>query len=353
MTEQIEKKVKNPRIKLGLSLMATHIQGRYRIGNRGSSIAISSPHPRSALTSWAQSSCDSDSAELRHALESAALMTDGSESVEPPQRRAGANLSRDLAGQQFLARTEPEVAQAQWSRPGLTAAHIDQRAKYPIRISGRNRSATILYRLLRISGCEVTFSDLYEEPAIGDLDIGLAHFQMEDLGGNFYQSIHERTPPLFTDSGASSGAGLPIPVLHIHCGDIDIDALLDWMNSKIPHLVAFPPIGGEVAISPITIAGSTPCLRCMHLFELDSYGFSRQERIALTELKDSPMVLAHAVAAALAALAISFVDRCAAGDDIENSQGVGEITYIDCVDIRKPQVVAISRHPLCGCSYFQ
>lgn len=339
---------KNRRIKLGLALMATQIQGRYRIGARRLSATIATADHRSTLTRWAESQSDSSDLELLQALESADLLTSGDEFVSPPARREGAILDRDLSGQQVIARTEPEVAQAQWSRPEGAAAHIDQRAIYPIRISGRNRSATILYRLLRTSGCSVIFADRHERPAIGDLDIGLAHFQMSDLGGNFYQSLERSTAPLFADTVEGR-----VPVLHIHCGDIDIDDLLDWMNSQIPHLVAFPPLAGEVAISPITIAGSTPCLRCMHLFELDSYGFSRQERIPLTENSDSPMVLAHSVAAVLASLAIGFVDRCAQGDDVESSSGVGEITYIDCADIRKPQVVAVARHPLCGCSYFQ
>lgn len=360
------------RLKFSLSLMATHLQGRYRIGNRSSSVSIESAHQRSTLITWAQAlregrtfdltregeGIQSQNRELVQAMDEAQLLSDASASVALPARREGAILDRDLSGQQVIARTEPEVAQAQWSRPGQTTAQIEQRALYPIRISGRNRTATILYRLLRASGCEVLFADRHERPAIGDLDLGIAHFQMSDLGGNFYQSLEEQTPALFGHNSYNSGAlpqipAVAIPVLHIHCGDIDIDDLLDWMNSRTPHLVAFPPVAGEVAISPITIAGSTPCLRCMHLFELDSYGFSRQDRISLTELSDSPMVLAHFVAATLASIAIGFVDRSAAGEDIEGAPGVGEITYIDCADIRKPQVVAVDRHPLCGCSYFQ
>lgn len=360
------------RLKFGLSLMATHLQGRYRIGNRRSSMVIESTHQRSTLFAWAQAlregrtfdlsregeGLQSQNCELVQAMDVAQLLSDASASVALPARREGANLNRDLAGQQVIARTEPEIAQAQWSRPGKATAHIEQRALYPIRISGRNRTATILYRLLRASGCEVHFADRHERPAIGDLDLGIAHFQMRDLGGNFYQSLEEQTPALFGHNSYNPGAlsQIPVvatPVLHIHCGDIDIDDLLDWMNSRTPHLVVFPPVAGEVAISPITIAGSTPCLRCMHLFELDSYGFSRQERISLTELSDSPMVLAHFVAANVASLAIGFVDRSAAEEVFESAQGVGEITYIDCADIRKPQVVAVDRHPLCGCSYFQ
>jgi len=360
------------RLKFGLSLMATHLQGRYRIGNRKRSITIETADQRSALIAWAQAlregrtvdftrespALESLGRELAHDLEAAQLLSDASASVALPLRREGAILNRDLSGQQVIARSEPEIAQAQWSRPGQAIADIEERASYPIRISGRNRTSTILYRLLRASGCEVLFADRHERPAIGDLDIGVAHFQMRDLGGNFYQSLEAQTPPLFV-RGAPNGLQAPhipvlhIPVLHIHCGDVDIDDLLDWMNSRVPHLVAFPPVAGEVAISPITIAGSRPCLRCMHLFELDAYGFSRQERISLTELSDSPMILAHSVASTLAGIAIGFVDRCANGEDIEDAQGVGEITYIDSADIRKPQVVAVDRNPLCGCSYFQ
>ncbi len=358
----INHELSGDRLKFGLSLMATHLQGRYRIGNRKSSMVIETADLRSTLFSWATDmregrsvnlTLEGPSRDLAKAMDEAHLLSDASASVALPHRREGAILDRDLSGQQVIARSEPEIAQAQWSRPGQPTADIAQRACYPIRISGRNRTATIVYRLLRASGCEILFADPHERPAIGDLDIGLAHFQMRDLGGNFYQSIQVQTPPLFERSAAKESTALHIPALHIHCGDIDIDDLLDWMNSRTPHLVAFPPVAGEVAISPITIAGSTPCLRCMHLFELDAYGFSRQERISLTEISDSSMVLAHCVASTLASIAIGLVDRLVNGENIEGAQGVGEITYIDSADIRKPQVVAINRHPLCGCSYFQ
>ena len=83
----------------------------------------------------------------------------------------------------------------------------------------------------------------------------------------------------------------------------------------------------------------------MELYELDRFGFSRFERIPLTQLDESSVVASHFIASIVASMALNFIDS-----KILIAQGVGEITYIDRLDLRAPQVVAIERHPLCGCS---
>jgi hypothetical protein len=83
----------------------------------------------------------------------------------------------------------------------------------------------------------------------------------------------------------------------------------------------------------------------MELYELDRYGFSRFERIPLTQLDESSIVASHFIASLIASMVLNFIDS-----QNLTAQGVGEITYIDNLNLRAPQVVAIERHPLCGCS---
>lgn len=346
-----------------LCLLADSTHSSYLIGDRSTTIALTSPHQRSLLVAMSEGFAPSSSAqlepsqrELLRAMDSAGLLTDSSAEMRAPRRRVGATIARDISLQQLIARSEPEIAMAQWSRIDRSAVDISRRGQQMIRISGRTRAATLLSSILTCSGARVNYADTYEKAMVGDLDIGFAHFRMEDLGSNFYQSMKTHNSPLFHNvAEKSESQASQKPALHIHFGDIDIEELVDWMSADIAHLVAFPAVGGEVAISPIVQGGKSPCIRCMHLYEIDQYGFSRQERISLTEVGDLPAVTAYAVATAVASMALAWIDALGAGEDplaIQNN-GVGEITYIPLADLRKPQVVAIDRHPLCGCTYFE
>jgi hypothetical protein len=91
------------------------------------------------------------------------------------------------------------------------------------------------------------------------------------------------------------------------------------------------------------------------LYERDNFGFTRSERISLTAISDLPMIAAHYVAAVVGAQALHFIDSATSeaaqsnGAQPERNTGLGELTYINMQRLNEPQVVAIARHPLCGC----
>jgi hypothetical protein len=62
------------------------------------------------------------------------------------------------------------------------------------------------------------------------------------------------------------------------------------------------------------------------------------------------MITAHYVAAVAAAQALHFIDSAtSAGAHSPRNTGIGELTYVNLQRLNEPQVVAIARHPLCGC----
>jgi hypothetical protein len=278
--------------------------------------------------------------------------------------------------QLIIQRSAPELAECEWANRdedggATTLAH---RSSARILISGRSRIATILLRLLPQSGVGVVeYADRYLHPEISPMDIGIADIGIADIGSNFYQHESARIESLALFSTlankrrgntaevldgtleAERPATHQHPTLIIHCGDLGIEDHIDWMVSSQPHLIITKPIGREVAISPIVLPGKSPCIRCMELYELDRYGFSRFERIPLTQLDESSVIASHFIASIVASMVLNFIDsHCIDSKAIASkaiaSYGVGEITYIDRLDLRAPQVVAIDRHPLCGCS---
>jgi hypothetical protein len=63
----------------------------------------------------------------------------------------------------------------------------------------------------------------------------------------------------------------------------------------------------------------------------------------LTPVDEIPMAVAHYIAAIVAAEVLHFIDG--------TSSSGGEVHYINFQNLTAPQVVAIARHPLCGCTY--
>lgn len=383
--------LKLPNLKRGLSLLATREPDTYIMGDRTTSIRLNTraeitlaqemalefsqsfspalPHnhaTRRAIRNELKGGDFQDFAEEAIARITCAGLTSQSQPLPALPRRYGAlPTARDVAMQLIIKRTAPELAECEWAQRDDDggASTLARRSSARILISGRSRVATLLLRLLPQSGVGIVESaDRFEKPEISPMDIGIGDIGIADIGGNFYhhQSAQSESTALFSSahmnshSQGSAEAERPLvhqrPTLIIHCGDLGVEDHIDWMVSAQPHLILTPPIGGEVAISPIVIPGLTPCIRCMELYELDCYGFTRFQRIPLTHIDECSVVVSHFIASVVASLALGFIDALNVDASPHYTDGIGEITYIDRLNLRAPQVVAIDRHPLCGCS---
>jgi hypothetical protein len=111
-------------------------------------------------------------------------------------------------------------------------------------------------------------------------------------------------------------------------------------------------VGDEIAIGPMVIPAESPCFRCLSLYEIDNFGFTRLERIPINEVDELPSYVAHHVASIVAMHILNFIDR--ASDSTYGSSprntSVGEVSFLNFQRLTEPQVVAIARHPLCGCA---
>jgi hypothetical protein len=380
-SELNKKRVAGLSLRRGLALMATRVDGIYRLGTTESWLLIKTPHQLHAVQLLARG-IDPRKSLMESAvrIESGALIENGAHvevlrelelfiadlrlhnliitdqrTIALPSRYLAQIHHRDLAAQQLIARSAPEAAQAQWSQlPHGGGADggveiITERARHRILISGRSRVATLIYTLLSQSGFSaIDFIDEHDRPAINDLDIGVASLTASALGGNYYQEMREqhRNSALFPQVHQRRAAGklersAIKPALIIHTGLLDIDLLVEWMTTGQPHMVIYPPNGDEVLLGSIVIPGKTPCTRCCQLYELDHAGFTHAQRIPLDNQSEVSMVSAYFIAAIAAAQALHFIDSGGA---------LGEISYLNLTELHRREVVTLARHPLCGCS---
>jgi bacteriocin biosynthesis cyclodehydratase domain-containing protein len=292
-------------------------------------------------------------------LDSAGFLNHQIATLAPPIRSNGANGAKskelDLALNQLRARSTPELMQSEWidgCADGGTST-VAARSQYVIELIGRSRTITLLYSLLLASGVSrIRFADRHLRPRVGDLDIGCGAIVASDLGGNYYEILESRRRELSLfpiERNQAIEPNLP-PHLVIHAGEIDPELATQWSNQRQPYLLIHPAIGDEVLIGPLVKPGVSPCVRCLSLYERDNFAFTRTERIPLTAISDLPMITAHYVAAIAAAQALHFIDSATSEVALSHrNTGVGELTYINLQRLSEPQVVAIARHPLCGC----
>ncbi len=291
------------------------------------------------------------------ALREKGLLNQNSRQLSTPLRSLADISESDIAINQMRERSAPELAQSEWidgSGDGGTSI-VAARALHPIELSGRSRVITILFSLLLASGVSrVRFADRYFRPAITNLDISFGTILTSDLGGNYYEVSQSRRRELSLfpiDRFARDDLDISKPLMAIHYGDCDPEQLVEWAQNGIAHSVIHSPMGDEIVIGPLVLPGKSPCNRCLSLYEIDNFGFTQLERIPLTAVEELPAVTAHYVAAILAAQILHFIDQHNSPDAsrISRNTGVGEITYINFQRLTEPQVVAIPRHPLCGC----
>jgi hypothetical protein len=66
-----------------------------------------------------------------------------------------------------------------------------------------------------------------------------------------------------------------------------------------------------------------------------------------------PQIAAHFIAAMAASQITAYCDAVtlSEGEALKGPEIFGKITVIDYQRLAQPQVVAITRHPLCGCAF--
>ena len=336
----------------------------YRLGTPERGIEISSPSERSALLALRNGHdpysvvAESDYSKIDSlvaALTRINFLIVQESPLLIPRRYLDHVTERDVAANQIRERAKPELVPLQWSGNahdrGVTA--LGKRAQAHIELSGRSRVLTLVHSILIASGVlRISFSDKDRERAVNFTDIGISTIRASDLGSNYYalQESWRRDNALFpTSRKGTREVGDQRPTLTIHDGPVDADLLADWMSSKQPHLLIHRPNGNQIAIGPLVIPTTTPCLRCLHLYELEHYNSSIMDCDPLTEVRELPMHMAHTIAGAISAAALSYIDHLT--DPIEklSDMCVGEKITYQFLHSTQPHRVTISRHPLCGC----
>jgi bacteriocin biosynthesis cyclodehydratase domain-containing protein len=267
---------------------------------------------------------------------------------------------RDGAYIQLQNRIAPELAQSTWVKGALDGgvSIVNTRQNYLVEISGNNRVATLLYSLLLTSGLtqtRFTSTARGRNGAIGDLDIGIDGLTSAEFGFSFIANREERRREysLFPlDKNANYMDEASTPDIAIHCGDIDPEKLSLWMSYGQPFLHIPHPIGGRAEIGPFVIPGKSPCLRCVELAERDQSGVTSQRTLRRDETREYPQIAAHAVAAIAASQIVALCDAATISDgEVKSSELCGKVIFVDYQSLAQPQVVAIARHPLCGCAF--
>lgn len=266
---------------------------------------------------------------------------------------------RDGAYIQLQNRIAPELEQTTWSTDVTDGgvALLGARQNFLIEISGSNRVATLLYSLLLSSGfTQSRFAPGARSAQIGDLDIAVDGITSAQHGFAFIKNREDvrRDYSLFPlDKSANYLDEASTPDLVIVCGDIDPEKLALWMSYgqtfiHIPH-----PEGGRAKIGQIVIPGKTPCLRCAELVERDQSGVTSHRVLSAEATQEYPQIAAHAVASLAASNVVAYCDAVtlSEGEVLKGAELFGKITVVDYQRVAQPQVVAITRHPLCGCAF--
>ncbi len=359
-----------PRLKVGTHLFATATPNQYLLGSVNNAIAITTPEAKSVALALLQGDLKSAQAynpeltsTMINALHQQELLDlhPGKLALSPryiSQIPARAKKQEkgfvDGALLQLKNRISPELSQSTWVS-GATdggVATLQNREKFLVEITGANRVATLLYPILLASGVtQVRYSteSRGRQGAIGDLDIAISGFKSADIGFDFNkeQEDRRRDYSLFPlDKNLNYLDERSTPDLIVLCGNLDAHKIPHWMSSGQPFLYIPSPIGKSAQIGPLVTPGSSPCQRCAELSLADQSGLLASSALNSGELPDFPTVAAHLIAALAASMLLTFTDEGA-------KQATGFMISIDYQKMRQPQVVALTRHPLCGCTFNQ
>lgn len=269
----------------------------------------------------------------------------------------------DAGVQQLQRRCAPELNQTNWIAGVIDGGVeiLSARQNYLCEISGNNRVATLLYSLLLASGLsQVRFTPTSRgrDPLIGDIDLALSTFRQSDIGTPFanHCELIRRELALFPlDRHENYLDEASTPDLRIHCGDINPETLSLWMSSGEKFLIIPTPRADSALIGPLVIPGHSPCLRCYELSAREQRGVVDHLEFTPDVAKGYPQVAAHFIAALAASFILQFCDATTLANQTDTaadfSSLLGIAISIDYQLLAYPQVVAIPRHPLCGCAF--
>lgn len=270
------------------------------------------------------------------------------------ERAAKSNdRSKDASFAQLKNRISPELTITRWLPEVCDSgvATVSARQNAHLEISGNSRAAQHLFSNLIASGVTHTqFAPTFRRghEMVTDLDTSGGFISAVDYGQIFKSVCAERAKSLslFPQSSEESADELPIgfseKVIKIHFGGVDSALLALWMASGQEHLLISEISGGYLTITPLIKSGITPCSRCCELTIADQSGATLIESGG--DKDELPIVGANYVAALLAAQLLQLIDTgfCKLST---------EAISIDLLDLCNTKHIAISRHPMCGCSW--
>lgn len=269
----------------------------------------------------------------------------------------------DAGVQQLQRRCAPELNQTNWISSVIDGGVeiLSARQNYLCEISGNNRVATLLFSLLLASGfSQVRFTPTSRGryPLIGDIDMALSTFRQSDTGTAFQShcELMRRELALFPlDRKENYLDEASTPDLRIHCGDINPETLSLWMSASEKFLIIPSPRADSALIGPLIIPGVSPCLRCYELSSSEQRGVVDLLDFTPDVAKEYPQIAAHFIAAMAASLIVQFCDATTLANQTDTAADfsalLGIAISIDYQLLAYPQVVAIPRHPLCGCAF--
>jgi hypothetical protein len=371
--QMTQPKIQGLKFKSGINLYTGEQAGQFLIGTMRSRLAINSPLApeiysalqrgltRSELEAvLAVSAADLD--ELLAQLHSYEFLETQSSAIQISQRfisniaeRAakGSDRSKDASYAQMKNRISPELTLTRWL-PGVCdsgVATVSARQSAHLEISGNSRAAQHLFSALVASGLTHTqFAPSFRRgrEQVCDADISGGYISAVDYGQIFKALSEEKAKSiaLFPQSSEECAEELPIgfseKVIKIHFGEIDPAILALWMSAGQEHLLVSEISGGYLTITPLIRPGITPCSRCCELTIADQ---SRATLLENTSPKDElPIVGANYLASILAAQLLQLIDT---GICTLSTEAIS----IDLLDLCNTKHIAITRHPMCGCSW--
>ena len=376
------------RLKNGVALFESSTPGEFFIGTFKRAIRIYTPEQKLIAQYLSSRSFDEVAAEfpainriqiekLATELEQEKLLDHSVGALQVSKRfhskldnraKKNSDKSFDAGLNQLHNRTQPELAQTNWIKDVEDggAKILSARQKYLVEISGNNRVATLLFSLLLASGFSQTRFTPHSRgnsPLIGDLELGLASFRATDIGNSFKSHCEfiRREIALFPlDKERNYLDELAPPNLRVHCGDFDPEILSLWMSTGQPFIHIPSPLADQGRIGPLVIPGKSPCLRCLALSERDQNGICDYQILAKKFTTDYPQIAAHFIAALAASHIARYFDNQSCEiqsnepditDGLVKAELVGNVINIDYQFLSHPEVIAITRHPLCGCAF--
>ena len=371
------------KFKAGVMLFHSAHEDRFYCGTHKRAIRINTPEEKSLVQALAAGSAEvwsaaqivgdeaegyrSERQELLGKLDAAGLIDESSGVITLSKRftsknvqRAEKNKDRKLDGayQQMQNRLAPELNQSTWldgvGDGGVSV--VSARQRYTVEISGSSRIALLLYPLLLASGVtHVRFAEDFRKksPFVGDREIGISRISQEDIGAPI-KAIYEswrRDLSLFPIDkeidyeDTSEGADLTV-----HCGEMDPEILSQWMSTGQNFLHIAQPEADRATIGPLVIPGKSPCLRCYQLALGDNSDIVGATDLHPDSVREVPVIAAHYIASLAASQIIEFLDSREVKQR-ESSELVGNIYAVDYQLLSHPEVIAIARHPLCGCAF--